>query len=556
MPAKLPGYTTAGAPAATAIGVGGLYYDTDDDAPKFSDGAAWQDIGSGGGGGAGRALLSANRTYYVRSDGSDGNTGLTNASGGAFLTLQKAIDVAATLDQSIYAITIRIGLAGTYAGFTVAAPFVGGPGSYVVVDGDTTAPGSYVLSSAVTVQDQGVLRIQGVDFTSSGWGITVQRSAIVQIVGAVIFGVCTSGHINSIEKGSLKIAANYTIDGGARWHIYCARQGYVSASVLTVTLTGTPAFASHFANASLAAVIDIYSNTFSGFCDRHALRRAAQQRGLYRQRRRNLSAGQCLRLHGDGRAIRLGAQRFDAAQFGRRPTANPKFNQQETADDRHGDVQRELKQQGFDPGPLDGAIGPRTRAAIIQFEKVHGLKADGAPDAAFLKLLLGAQDDAPWLPWFEEAKRRQGLHERRDRVELAAFLRSDGSSVGDPTKLPWCGHFVEPCMALALAGEPLPANPYLARNWLSFGIAVRADEGRGARLLARLEDRHVGPCRLLCRRGRGGFPRARRQPVQLRHDRAGRQGTAPRRRWPKTAPPPAGSRIEKSGSGALSTNEA
>src|SRR5690606_38980162 len=110
-----------------------------------------------------------------------------------------------------------------------------------------------------------------------------------------------------------------------------------------------------------------------------------------------------------------------------------------------------------------------TRRAIMAFEAAHGLKADGVADDAFLRLLL---EDAGggWLPWLAEAERRKGLHERRDGAKLAAFLRSDGATLGDPTALPWCGDFVETCMALALPEEPLPANPYLARNWLSFGV--------------------------------------------------------------------------------------
>ena len=40
-------------------------------------------------------------------------------------------------------------------------------------------------------------------------------------------------------------------------------------------------------------------------------------------------------------------------------------------------VQRALARLGYDPGPFDGTIGPRTRAAIRAFQAASGLAADG-----------------------------------------------------------------------------------------------------------------------------------------------------------------------------------
>ena len=90
-----------------------------------------------------RAVLTSNRTYYVRTDGSDANNGLSNASGGAFLTIQKAMDVVAALDISIYNATIQLGNTGTFAGCLLKAPVGSGT---VIINGDTANPSNYTIT--------------------------------------------------------------------------------------------------------------------------------------------------------------------------------------------------------------------------------------------------------------------------------------------------------------------------------------------------------------------------------------------------------------------------
>lgn len=62
-----------------------------------------------------REKLTANRTYYVRTDGSDSNTGLADSSGGAFLTWGAAITKCKTLDLAGYTVTIQDGSGGTHS---------------------------------------------------------------------------------------------------------------------------------------------------------------------------------------------------------------------------------------------------------------------------------------------------------------------------------------------------------------------------------------------------------------------------------------------------------
>lgn len=41
------------------------------------------------------------------------------------------------------------------------------------------------------------------------------------------------------------------------------------------------------------------------------------------------------------------------------------------------DVQKALIRAGFDPGPVDGRAGKKTKAAVREFQRRHNLKADG-----------------------------------------------------------------------------------------------------------------------------------------------------------------------------------
>lgn len=141
------------------------------------------------------------------------------------------------------------------------------------------------------------------------------------------------------------------------------------------------------------------------------------------------------------------------------------------------DIQTRLKVLGFDPGALDGIRGRRTIDAIRSFQGDRGLETDGLAGPITLKELFGrtvtktdanASGAAQMRPWFDLALSKKGFIEGEARTK--AFLKSDGKTLGDPSRLPWCGDFVETCISLSLPREKLPANPYLARNWLTFGI--------------------------------------------------------------------------------------
>ena len=204
-----------------------------------------------------RERLGAARTYYVRTDGSDSNTGLVDSAGGAFLTLQKAYDViVATLDLGGFAVEVVVA-DGTYAGgVDFLEPWTGG-GS-VTYTGDTVTPantdvGAFYVSAVLPA----LLTIRGF------------KTAQVAVDGAA--NVATSDmamkasdyHFYADVPGArLTISGAIGILGNAANH-YLAQNGGVIFTEAATTLTGTPAFSSAFAFAEMVGSI-VTSATFAG----------------------------------------------------------------------------------------------------------------------------------------------------------------------------------------------------------------------------------------------------------------------------------------------------
>ncbi len=62
-------------------------------------------------------------------------------------------------------------------------------------------------------------------------------------------------------------------------------------------------------------------------------------------------------------------------------------------------AQQKLAAEGFDPGAADGRMGPKTHAAIRQFQSKHGLKENGGLDQPTLSALdVGAGQELKAAP--------------------------------------------------------------------------------------------------------------------------------------------------------------
>jgi hypothetical protein len=220
-----------------------------------------------------REVLTGNRTYYVRTDGSDSNTGLVNSAGGAFLTIQKAVNtVTDTLDLAGFAVTVQV-VAGTYAaGIAMTRQVFGGT---LKVSGDTTTPANVVISMAGTCVDASGtdvrLSVEGLKVASSGaHGIEAINGAQVTVTGKMDFGACGSAHMHASYGGLIDISGiTYNITAAAAYHFWTETFGAAIRAVgsVTVTVTGSPTFTT-FANANIGSgivgVLVTYSGTVAG----------------------------------------------------------------------------------------------------------------------------------------------------------------------------------------------------------------------------------------------------------------------------------------------------
>jgi len=216
-----------------------------------------------------REKLTANRTYYVRTDGSNSNTGLTDSAGGAFLTIQAAIDAFFALDVGGFVVTVQV-RSGTFTGQISINGMPPGctASNPLVVQGDTTTPSNVVISTtsqhAFIVSSGAEAYIQGfkIQTTTSGTGLQVSDHARV-VTNAIEWGACATYHMEAKDGGEITLTGDYTISGSAVAHQHCTSNGYILYIGGTITLTGTPAFSAYYVGAN-NAYVQYGTTTFSG----------------------------------------------------------------------------------------------------------------------------------------------------------------------------------------------------------------------------------------------------------------------------------------------------
>jgi len=215
-----------------------------------------------------RDTLTDARSYYVRPDGSDSNDGLSDNAGGAFLTIQKAVDVVfGALDLGAFDVTIQLA-DGTYtAGCNATAPRLGT--GTVTIQGNEAHPENVVVTAASVgcfrVASGAALVVKDMELRTTGsvHGLVALLGGHIQF-GNVRFGSCGGVHLRAEIAALIEAAGNYSIVAGAASHFNAGLAGIIRVMSRVVTLTGTPAFSSAFAQGATGGQTVLVGNTFSG----------------------------------------------------------------------------------------------------------------------------------------------------------------------------------------------------------------------------------------------------------------------------------------------------
>jgi hypothetical protein len=96
-------------------------------------------------------------------------------------------------------------------------------------------------------------------------GVRMGAAGRMQLGPGIEFGACGGRHMLLAAAGAyLELVSAYTISGGASCHMDVQYQAYMRNDIKTVTLAGTPAFASAFCAVSNGGGVLASALTFSG----------------------------------------------------------------------------------------------------------------------------------------------------------------------------------------------------------------------------------------------------------------------------------------------------
>jgi len=204
-----------------------------------------------------KQTLRQNLILYVRKDGNDNNSGLTNNAAGAFLTIQAAVQAAITrYDASGFTVTIQVG-GGTY---NEAVTLSQTGTTDIVLTGDPATPTNCTISApgssdAVTVTISSRLTIGGFRLIASGGSALVGFDGSSIRFDSVNFGGALNAHIYGAQNSFIVADGNYTISGAAALHALAISSSNISLDGRAITFSGgTQNYNAQFVRANSAKI--------------------------------------------------------------------------------------------------------------------------------------------------------------------------------------------------------------------------------------------------------------------------------------------------------------
>lgn len=221
---------------------------------------------------ASRIRLLTNTTIYVNASTGNDTTG-NGTIGAPLATKQKAINVLAGLyDMAGFDVTISCSGNGT-DGAGVTGPLLGQTGANsLIFDGGGTAQVNVTNGTCFACSGGAQFTVQNFALlTTSGSSANGIGSVLTNNGGTILhsgndFGACVNSHQSTDGLGALILATgNYTISGGAA-SSHAVGEGLcrVTTGVVTITLSGTPAFPGGFALGALGGLVDFSAAVFAG----------------------------------------------------------------------------------------------------------------------------------------------------------------------------------------------------------------------------------------------------------------------------------------------------
>jgi hypothetical protein len=213
----------------------------------------------------GRETLIANRTYYVRTDGSDTNDGLTNTSGGAFATIQKAVDSAVSIDPQEFFITIQLA-DGTY-NQTVFLPYQYGK-NVITITGNASVLSAVIVngSGSHTFLSEGWWKIQHVEIrneTVNFSNIFCQFESFLALGEGIVFGAATT-HVTAYYGGQIYTGGDFRISGNATYAFLANFGGFIYIANDQCIFVGSRTFSGAFIYSGNYSTVRATAFTYSG----------------------------------------------------------------------------------------------------------------------------------------------------------------------------------------------------------------------------------------------------------------------------------------------------